>query len=77
MSQQPQQAGQPADLLIRGNELVHLNKMIEQMPTLYGFPLIQFFSQVSALRNQEAQVAKEKAPVDPAGPKESKKEKSK
>jgi hypothetical protein len=52
-----QQPGQPTDLLIKANELVHLNNIIEQIPTKFGLPLVQFFSQVSALRNQEAQVA--------------------
>ena len=52
-----QQSGQPTDLLIKANELVHLNNIIELIPTKFGLPLVQFFSQVAALRNQEAQVA--------------------
>ena len=55
-----QQSGQPTDLLIKANELVHLNNIIEQIPTKFGLPLVQFFSQVSALRNQEAQIASQK-----------------
>jgi len=57
MPQTPQQSGQPTDLLIKANELVYLNNIIEGMPTKFGLPLVNFFSQVAAMRQQEAVVA--------------------
>lgn len=57
MAQTPQQSGQPTDLLIKANELVYLNNIIEGMPTKFGLPLVNFFSQVAAMRQQETVVA--------------------
>jgi hypothetical protein len=69
---QQQQPALPPDLLIKGNELLHLNNIIENMPTKFGFPLVQFFSQVSAMRNQEttAEQTKEKSKKDKSTNKE-------
>lgn len=52
-----QQNGQLTDLLIKANELAYLNNIIEQIPTKFGLPLVNFFSQVAAMRQQEAAVA--------------------
>ena len=62
--QQQQRSALPSDLLIKGNELLHLNSMIEIIPTKFGLPLVQFFSQVAQLRNQEATVQAEKSKKD-------------
>jgi hypothetical protein len=54
-----QQNGQLTDLLIKANELAYLNNIIEQIPTKFGLPLVNFFSQVAALRRQEETIAQQ------------------
>ena len=55
-----QQNGQLTDLLIKANELAYLNNIIEQIPTKFGLPLVNFFSQVAAMRKQEEIIAQQR-----------------
>lgn len=43
------------DLLIKEAELQKLDQIIAPIPTQFGLPLVNFFTQVSIARQQEAQ----------------------
>lgn len=55
------------DLLIKADELAQLDQILGNVPTKYGFPVVQFLNSVALRRHQGAQaLAVIKQPVAPA-----------
>lgn len=50
----------PVDLVITNEELQQLDRLINEFPTKYGVPLLQFFQMIHAKRRAEQDAAKEK-----------------